>query len=115
MKFNTSLAAFLILSASACTTVSSYENINGQKVAVGHTNNGQTIKRFAYREGTSLTVRYGAANAAVTHVLEYPASDAQKRDFVNQATGCRAGDQLNQFNQMAQGGITITNYQLICR
>jgi UDP-3-O-acyl-N-acetylglucosamine deacetylase len=99
---------------SACATVSSYETVNGQNVAVGQASNGDTLKRFPYVNGTSLTVRYNAANATVTHVLESPATDAQKRSFVEEASGCRTTTLLNQFNQTAQGGITITTYLLSC-
>ncbi|WP_139231529.1 hypothetical protein [Aliiroseovarius crassostreae] len=108
------LTILALFSVSACATVSSYENINGQSVAVGQTSSGDTIKRFPYLNGTSLTVRYNNSQAVVTHVIEHPASDAQMRSFVSQASGCRPQAMLNQFNQSAQGGITITTYSISC-
>lgn len=99
---------------SACATVSSHETINGQKVAVGQSVTGDTIKRFPYQNGTSLTVKYNQSQAIVSHVIQYPATDAQKVSYTEQASGCRSVRKINQFNQSAQGGVTRTIYSLSC-
>lgn len=114
MKLSLPLIACSLLAVSACATVSSYETINGQRVAVGQTSNGQTIKRFPYIGRTNLTVRYDRMHATVTHVREYPATDTQKRSFVEQASNCKAGALIEQHNQATQGGITLTTYLLSC-